>query len=291
LPQSTTDKVEELNQQAAALKQERDKLNDEAKEWAQKRDKTHEQIRMLREEAKELKAKRDEINQKVKELKNLREQARNQQKEKRIQATRVKEKIQSFIGKKPIRGAAEIQKEIDRLDWEIQTTSMPVNEEKALVDKVRVLETQRATLKQWQDLRNTLSELQTHEKASAIQAKQHHEELTKLAEQGQEYHRQMLELVGKIAGLRPEADAAHSTFVELRQKANDVHQTLVKTLQQIDALKKERQKVEAEKLGEKQQRFKEEATLKAQEKMKRGEKLSWEEFKLLTGSEEDEEED
>ena len=292
MPEPTQGKIEELNQQLSTLRQERDKLNVEAKEWAQKRDKIHEQIKALSEEAKALKTKRDEINQKVKQLKNLREQARNQQKEKRIQAGLVRDKIKNATGKKPTRHAAEIQKEIDRIDWEIQTTSIPVNEEKALVDKVRVLETQRATLKQWQDLRNTFSELQAQEKGLFLETKQRHEELTKLAAEGQEYHKQMLELMGKRQSLRPEADAAHQKFLEFRQKANDAHQTLVETLRQIDALKREMQKREAEKLSEKQQRLKEEVTLKAQEKVKRGEKLSLEEFKLLAGaSEGDEEED
>ena len=100
----------------------------------------------------------------------------------------------------------------------------------------------------------------------------------------------MLVLIGNMQSLRPEADLAHQKSMEFRGKAGKIHQTLVKTLQQINDLRQEIQKKEAEKLSEKQQQLKKEATLKAQEKMKRGEKLSLEEFKLLVSTEEDESE-
>jgi phosphoserine phosphatase len=289
LSQPDATKIQELEQQLSILRLERDKLNSEAKAWAEKRNAVHEQVKTLRGEAKQLKEKRDSINQKVKEQKTLREQARNLQREKRAQVSKAKEKLQGMMEKTPSRRVADIQKEIDRIDWTIQTTSIPVSEEKALVDKVRVLESQRAALKQWLELKNTLVELKTEEKALATQAKQHHETLTQLVEQGQECHKRMFELVSEAQSLRSEADAAHQKNMEFRQKANEIHQRFLQTLQLINSVKQEAQKKEEAKQTEKTEKLREEAVQKAQEKMKRGEKMTWEEFKLLTETTEGEE--
>ena len=281
MAKSTTLKIEELNRELNELKQERDKLNNEARVWAEKRNTIHEQIKTLRTEAKNLKEKRDSINQKVKELKNLREQAKSEQKEKHAQISKTKEKMRVIMKKKPSRPMADIQKDIDSLEWKIQTTSMPVQEEKVFVDQVRILESQRAIHKQIQELKDTLIELQAEEKALATKAKLHHEALAELAEQGQGFHKQMLELLTKAQNLKSEADAAHQKHVEFRQKANEVHQKFLELLKQINSLKQEIKKKDEEQQAKKQQELREEAVKKAHEKMKRGEKLTWEEFQLL----------
>jgi len=283
LPESTpTPKIEELNRELNALKQERDKLNSEARVWAEKRNAIHEQIKTLQTEAKHLKEKRDDTNQKVKDLKSLREQARSEQKEKRFQISKTKEKLRVIMEKKPSRPIIDIQRDIDSLEWKIQTTSMSVKEEKVFVDQVRILESQRAIHKQLQELKNTLGELQTEEKALATKAKHHHETLTQLAEQGQKFHEQMLELLTKAKNLKSEADAAHQKHVEFREKANEAHHKYLELLQQIKSLKKESRKKEEEQQTKKQQELREETVKKAHEKMKKGEKLTWDEFKLLS---------
>jgi len=281
LSEPATLKIEELNRELNKLKQERDKLNSEARIWAEKRNAIHEQIRALRAEAKNLKEKRDGINQKVKELKGLREQAKSEQKEKRVQISKIKEKMRVVMKKKPSRPMVDIQKDIDSLEWKIQTTSIPVKEEKVLVDQIRILESQRAIHKQFQELKNKLVELQTEEKALATKAKLHHEALAKLAEQGQEFHKQMLELLTKAQNLKLEADVAHQKYVEFRQKANEVHQKFLELLKQTNSLKLEIKKKDEEQQAKKQQELREEVVKKAHEKMKRGEKLTWAEFQLL----------
>jgi uncharacterized coiled-coil DUF342 family protein len=281
LSESTARKIEELNRELNALEQERDKLNNEARTWAEKRNAIHEQIKALRVEAKLLKEKRDDLNQKVKELKVLREQAKSEQKEKRAQISKVKEKMRGVMEKKPSRPLVAIQKDIDSLEWKIQTTSMPVKEEKVFVDKIRILESQRAMHKQFQELKNTLVELQTEEKALATKAKLHHETLAELAEQSQEFHKQMFELLTKAQNLKSEADTAHQKHVEFQQKANEAHQKFLELLKQINSLKLEIKKKEEEQQAKKQQELREEAVKKAHEKMKHGEKLTWEEFQLL----------
>lgn len=70
------------------------------------------------------KNKKTEIHETIEEIKKL-----NQQ-------------IKALAKKKPSRSLQTLQKKLDEIDWEIQTTSLNLREEKELVDQVGKLETQ-----------------------------------------------------------------------------------------------------------------------------------------------------
>ena len=76
-------KIDELNQQLASVKKERNQLKLEAQMWIEKRNSLNKKIKKLREEATNLRERRDALNEKVKELKGLREQATLESKEKK----------------------------------------------------------------------------------------------------------------------------------------------------------------------------------------------------------------
>ena len=285
MSEPTTQKIEELYRQIAAFNQERDHLNDEARNCAEKRDTIHEQIKTLRAEAKSLKEKRNATNQQVKELKSLREQARTEQKEKCVQLSKTKEKMSVLIEKKPPRHLRYIQKDIEAIDWKIQTTPLSVKEEKVLVDQVRTLEKQRVIHKRLLELKDTTMTMHTEERALATRAKLSNEKLVELAVQSQKFHEQMVNLLTEARNFKAEADTAHQEYVELRQKADEPHQKYVELLQQIESVKQEIQMNDKEQQAKRQLELREEVTKKAQEKMKRREKLTWDEFKLLTEQE------
>lgn len=282
MSESAEKKIEELSLELASVKEQRDKLNSEAASWAKERNSVHEQVRKLRKEAASIREKRDALNRKVKELKNLREQAKAKRKEKHVQILELREKMRTLLGKKPSQNLRVVQEEIDSLEWKIQTTSLSVKQEEEIISIIKRLEIQRNILRQLQELKNTLIELQTDEKALATKAKSHHEELAGLAEQSQRLHEQRLEVLGQIQSLKVEADNAHQKYVEPHQKANELHQKYTELLQKINELKQKQQKLEEAKQAKRQKQLLKEARKKASEKMKRGEKLTWEEFKLLT---------
>jgi len=276
----------ELNQQLAVVRRERDELNSEANAWAEKRNQLHEQIKALQAEAKRLKEQRNEINLQVQLLKAAREKAKAQRKEKREEIAKTRERIKPLVQKKPRTRLNDLEKEIQNLDWQIQTTSLSVKEEKGLVDQVRVLETQRSIHKQLKELRDTLFELQTEEKALETQAKLNHEKLSELAGKSQKFHEQMMEVLSNVKSLRQNADEAHQKYMEFRQKETRTHEKYVEIQRQIKALKEAQDRKEKEYYAKRGQALREEATRKAQDKMTRGEKLTWEEYKLITEQEE-----
>jgi uncharacterized coiled-coil DUF342 family protein len=281
LSKSLEQRIGELNKELAALKEERDKLNLEAQKWAEKRDSIHEQIKRLRTEVAGLKEKRDALNEKVRELKSLREQAKEKRKQKHTQILKLKEELGSLEKRKPPQSMRDIQREIENLEWKIQTTPLTVKEEELLIDQVRRLETQLSVHKQIKKSKEKLLELRTEEKALETEAKTYHEKLSELAEQSQESHEQMLEILNRVRALKVEADSAHQKYVEIKHQARKLHQKCAELLDQIKAFKQELRKAEEKEQAKRQRELRKELEKRALEKLKHGEKLTWEEFKIL----------
>lgn len=286
MTQQTQQKIEQLSKELETARRERDELNSQAKEWAEKRNKIHDQIKTLQTETRSLKEQRDETNLQVQVLKAAREKAKAEKNEKHLKIAQIREKIRTLTPKKPSTRLKDLEKEIQSIEWKIQTSSLSVKEEKALVDQVRVLEVQRLAHKQLQELTDKMIEIQTEAKALGTQAKLNHEKLSKLADQSQEHHEKLFGVLNNIMILRQSADEAHQKYVEIRQKANESHERYVAIQRQIRALKDELERREKEHYGARAQALREETTKRAQEKMKRGEKLTWDEFKLLTEQDE-----
>lgn len=275
-------KIEELTRQLTQLRQERDQLNQEAKKWVEKRNQHNQQIKELQTEAKRIKEKRDEINLQVQILKAAREKAKAQRQEKHEKAVKLMGKMKPVAERKSASRFQDLEKRINDIDWKIQTLSLPVQEEKELVEEVKALETQKTSHKRFLKLKDRLVEAQTEARAFGTQARLRHEELSKLAKQSQEVHTQLVDTVSKIKPLRQSANEAHQMYQQLRQKANMSHEKYVEIQQQIKSLKREMADEEKQQYAQKTQVLKNQAITRAREKMKRGEKLTFDEFRLLS---------
>jgi uncharacterized coiled-coil DUF342 family protein len=281
LSNSLQQQINELYQQLTSLKEEKKRVNEEARRWAEKRDKIHDEIKNLRTEVASLKEKRDELNKKVKELKETREQAKTERKAKHEQILKLKEKMKVLLEKRPSRNMRDLQGEIESLEWKIQTTSLTVKDEQPLIEKVKTLEAQLIIHKQIEEIKNAIMTLQTEEKAFATKSEFSHEKLSELAQQSQKIHEKMLETMNKVHVLRTEADSMHQKFIETKQQATCFHEESMKLMNQITVFKQKLREIEEEKQSENQHKIVEELKKRAKEKVKRGEKLSWEEFKVL----------
>jgi len=276
------ERIEELNSRLASLKEELNRLSLEARRWAEKRNAIQEKIRTLRTKAAEFKEKRDELNKTVQQVKELREQARADRREKCNQILALKEKLKHLSEKEPTRSINDLENEIEKIEWTIQTTSLPIREEKNLIDDVRALETQLSTSKKIRRLEEDLLEFQAEEKALETKARLHHEKLSQLALQSQNFHEKMRIPLKEIQSLRPEAEDAHQKYVEIKQKTKPLHQKRAELLREAKSLKQKLRQAEEEKQLKRQRELQNQVVEKALEKLKRGEKLNWEEFKILT---------
>ena len=202
-------------------------------------------------------------------------------KEKLDKFSELKEKIRALDENRPEGNLRQVQKEIEEIDWKIQTNSLPVKEEQELVNRVRQLESQLVVQKQIRKVKDELFKLRAEEQKFAAEAKEIHEKLSELAEQSQKHHAQMIEILTKSRELQAEATEAHNKFVESKQQAQEMHQKVVEVLEKIRGIERELKETADKKQAKRQSELKEELEKRAMEKLKRGEKLIWEEFQVL----------
>ena len=279
--QVVREKVNELDRELALLKEQRDKLEREAQQWIEKRDQLREQIEQLHTEIAKLKQQRDEINQQVKDLKIIRDQLVLNRKEKLNKVVEFKQKVASSK-QNPAKTVQTIQREIESLDWKIQTSSLPLSQEKRIVERVAELEKQLLSYKQEQTMWDEIKMLQQKLRDLRTTEREYHNQITQLAEKSRQFHQTLAEKGANIPQLKKEADEAHKKYVETRQQAQKLDQKCMLLVAQIRALLSKVKSEEAMKKTKRQTELMQELEKKALEKMKRGEKLTWDEFKVLT---------
>ncbi|MCL6578874.1 MAG: hypothetical protein K6T73_05735 [Candidatus Bathyarchaeota archaeon] len=279
--QQKTQKIQELTQKFLALKEQKSKLDAEAEDLAEKRDKLNTQFKKTRAEITELKGERDKLNAEVKELKQQREASKKEIHEKIEEIKRLKEEIKTLAPKKPPKSFQTLQKEIEDLEWKIQTTSLELREEKELVEKVKQLETQLSVHKKLNQLNQQILKLQIEIKTLRDQGKLRHEKLMETAQRSQKLHEKMLEKIEESKKIKIEADNMHKLFLQSREKTNPLHRQMTEISNQIKRLKEEIQETETKEKKETEEILREKLESQAREKLRRGEKLTWEEFQLL----------
>jgi len=281
IAESTIDKIEALNQELTPIKEDRNKLNLEAKKWAEKRNTFNEKIRNLRKDADTIKEKRDTINKQVQELKNLRDQVQTKGKEKFDKISELQEKIRVLNEKRPDGNLRQLVREINEIDWKIQTNSLPVKEEDDLVNQIRNLEIKLLVQKRITKVKNKVFEIRTEQRGFGTEAQTIHEKLSELAEQSQKHHLQMVGILEKARELQTEANEAHQKYVETRQQAQQQHEKCVELIEKIKSIEQELKETTDKKQTERQGELQKELEERALAKLKRGEKLLWEEFQFL----------
>jgi len=273
--------IEELSQKLSALKEQKSRLEDEVYDRAEKRDKLNEQVRNLRVEVQELRSERDELNEKVKKLKDQRNETTKRIREKIEEKKKLNQESNALANKKPPRSYQILKKEAESIDWKIQTTPLALNEEKELVERVKQLESQLNVYRKLQRLAHKTSEIQAEVRTLKAEGELNHQKLTEIARESQEIHRNMLQRIEESKKLKAEADRLHKQFLEARERARPVQEEIAGIINRIRQLKGEIQEQELSEKRQSQDALREALEKEAREKLKRGEKLSWEEFQLL----------
>lgn len=277
--------VEEQQKRLISLKDEKERFAAEAEEATKKRDKLNEKFQTMRAEISELKAKRDELNQKVRVLKEERAEAKAKISEKVEQLKKLRQEVKTLEKRTPKRSRQNLQKEFADTEWKIQTSSLNLQEEKELVERVRQAEVQLNIYRKLEESDKKELELKIEVKALDVEGKTCHERLTQIAQNSQETHEKMLHKIEESKKIKAEADSYHQEFIRVLEKIKAIRQEIDAIAGQVRQIKAEKheKEVKEKKLNEDSLRSK--LRQQAAEKLKRGEKLTWEEFLLLSEKE------
>ena len=273
--------LDDLRAINATNRAEIENLRRQVDESVKKRDGLNAEVKSLSEEAKKLKAKRDELNSRVRQLKTKRDELRAQAAEKRETLSKVLEQTQQMS--EQIKGSVtDLIKQINSLEWYIQTNPLAPKTERSIIAKISVLEVNLAKHKGLRNVKDKLLQLRVEVGALRIQAQSTHAELTRTAEESEKIHNTMQDLLKTMISKKRQADAVHAEFIERSQARRDAVEKLRANLERIDQLRskigdvkaKESPRAKGEKLKSK---YKEAAN----EKLRSGGKLSFEEFQAL----------
>jgi len=277
-------KIDELEGESKPVREERDLLNIEAKKSAQRRDELNQQIRTLHMRALEFKAKRDELNRKVGELKAKRDELKKRLEEKTKGSYRADTKSSRSHSYFSSQAEKNLRRRIADLEWTIQTTPLSIKEERRIIGQVKDLEAQLETIRQQESVRKQQKTVDSEAETIRQRIRELHEELSRLARESQEYHEQMDKSLEEAQRLQTQADEQHRKYVESRQKADAAHQKLLGIITRMREVERNIKQYDETLRRDQLRRLleaREETTKKANSKLKKGEKLSFEEFKLL----------
>jgi uncharacterized coiled-coil DUF342 family protein len=282
--------LEELKAKNASKKAEISLLRKQMDGTVGKRDELNAEVKRISDEVKKLKSKRDTQNARVKELKQKRDELRAVASQKREilsklleQAHQISEQLQGSM--------SELSRQIKGLEWYIQTNPLAPKTERNLVAKISALEINLAKHKGLRNVKDKLLQLRIEVGALRLQAQSTHQELTKIAEESEKVHTAMQERLKALEEKKKEADAKHCQYLEQGQQRREAVAKLKENFERMDQLRvkigeaKASPRLKAEKLKSK---YKEAAN----EKLRTGGKLSFEEFQALmedTGADGDEE--
>lgn len=152
---------------------------------------------------------------------------------------------------------------------------------KELVEEVKQIETRLNVYKKLERLSQENVHLQAEIKALQAKGQSCHEALTKIAQRSQECHEKMQSKIEELKKIEAEADRLHQTFAETRTKTRPIQGEIATTLDQVRHLKGEIREEEEMEKRQTEGIIRDELERQAREKIRRGEKLTWEEFQII----------
>jgi uncharacterized coiled-coil DUF342 family protein len=274
-------KIDELDQKLSALRDQSNSLDTEADAHAKRRDKLNDQFRTLRTQITELRDKRDKANEQVQQLKKKRNEHKDETRTKIEEIRKLNQEHKALSTKKPAQSHNALQKEFGDLEWKIQTSTLSLKEEKQLIEQVKQVEIQLNIHKKLETMKRRLLELRTEIKAIDAERKHCHEKLTQIAQTSQETHQKMLEKIEESKKVKAQADTAHKELLQTIERAKAIQAEISTALNEIKQVKGEIRAEETKAKEHTEATLKEKIEKQAREKLKRGEKLSWEEFQMV----------
>lgn len=277
--------IDVLIQELLALKQQKSRLDDEADQWAEKRDKLNEQTRKLRIEIERFRNERDKINSNVGQLKQQRNDFSTKIHEDIKEIKKLNQEKKALLAKKPSRSHQSLQNEVEHIEWKIQTTSLTLKEEKELVEQVKQLETQLNVHRKLEQFTRRIVQLKGDVKKFKNESDLCHRKLVEEAQKSRDVHEKMLTKIEESKKIKADADNLHKGFLDVREKATPIRNKIAALLGQIRQLRGEIQEDELKEKKQIEDALRETLQKQALEKLKQGKKLSWEEFQLIAEKE------
>jgi uncharacterized coiled-coil DUF342 family protein len=209
------------------LKDERDSFNKETQGLIKQSKETTSRVKRLRAELRDQKELRDAENAKVKEFKDKRDAINAQIRERIKNINRIQDEIRSLKGDLgvPFR---EAKKQLERLEWKVQTEVMTVKQEEKIVRRIEELEESTKSVKEFMGKRKELEKIKKELDELRKEAQAFHEVMLEHTRKSEYYHQKMLEIYKVLKSTEPEFREISDKITEAKQKADKAHKEFTK---------------------------------------------------------------
>ncbi len=282
-------KLDQLEEEAAELRETRNELFRRIGKYRDERDSLNEASSKLREQVHKHKNERDRLNSRIQEIKKNLGPLFDDLDETREKLNKTDQVLRKEYNSRP--NKSQVQKDLNQTEWEIMTTPTReiLDREEQLISRAAKL---RKTLEGFKSLEKQQvkkMDILAEKKATENEITSLRKEIQKLAERSQEHHEKMLMFYEKADEEKKRADETHRRYVETIQEVEKVKDEINMIMPQINALRngiKLKDMKDQERRRMSVQERKEQMRQEALRKMESGEKLSFEDMKLIYGEEE-----
>jgi len=282
----TNDEMGALEEQASELFKKRDGFNQERETRRKERDHLNESVRELRLKANNAKAERDVVNARVAGLKGRLGGLRERLEAKREVAGEIYKENDG--DRRGLRPRWRLLEGIREIEWELSTTPTLVikDREAELIERAKYLKAQVEEHRKL-DTRDDMYLMSLADSnAVGIEIRKTRGEMDALRHTGQKHHERMLAFYRQADEERKRSDEAHKMFVDALKALKEVGRELDEIIPELKKMRRLSQD-ETRFLREKRDKIvadkRKEFVAIAKRKLDAGEKLSFDEMKLVYG--------
>lgn len=279
-------KLDALELQATELRTTRNTLFDQIKKLKEERDRHNKASRASRDQAQKHRTERDRINKKIQEIKQKLGPLFDTLHDKNDALDEADKAIRAEYRGKPRKEA--VQKDLDEIEWEVMTTptSQMLGREDEMLQRASELKKTLQSYKSIEAKQGMKQGVLAERRVTQDEIRGMRDEINQLAEQSQEHHERMIIFYEQTDKDRAKADKVHGRYVDKIKEVDLIKQDLNFVMPQVyamqDGLKASDLKVaELRKMNATQRA--EAMKKEAVDKMGRGDKLSFEDLRLIYG--------
>jgi len=267
-------RMEDLRKELYQAKELRDKLSLEAQKCAEERNRIRGSLKELLSQIDDLEEELKIIGERVNALRLSLKEKKEKRQGKKAQFQNLNNRLRDLKANGLYMSAYELEERIGKIEWRIQTTPLPLEEERRLVEDVKYLESHLAIHRQARKLSDEIESLKGDMDSD-------YREILELGERRKKLREQVLNMSKKAAEYRSEADTMHQKCLAQRDETRKVHTQYVEILGQVRILQKDLSRIEEDKRAKRAVELQNDLERSATEKLKARKRLSFDEFKVL----------
>lgn len=278
--------INRLKEEIASLKTELNKINDDKEEWFTKKEELKKEIADLISKVKTLR----KVSIPGKDLENLKNERDNRNikvKELIGKIQELKKEKSSILLKYNIEQDPEgIKRSIDKLDEKIETEALSISAEKKLMEKIKSLKKSYNELGDVKSISDKINDISKEINEVKGRANVAHETYKTALKKSRKGYKEFFSVSRQINVIKKQQERAFDMFISFKNKFADVSRQLKDKLFLAKTVDTNIKKVVKEDKKKKVDKYIEEKAEKAEEKLKKGKKLTNEDILAMQGKEE-----